>query len=109
MTSCRFLVVLALAAGLALPCQARAQEMRAPDGVTLNEEGLPQYSTFSICAIDPATGQSGAGVTTRVPFVWAELITLVIFELVQPLHPTVVEPSAFFRWRLPLPAAPTPK
>ncbi|HEY6214773.1 MAG TPA: DUF1028 domain-containing protein, partial [Vicinamibacterales bacterium] len=30
---------------------------------------LPQYSTFSLCAIDPATGQSGASVTTRVPFV----------------------------------------
>lgn len=46
----------------------RAQQ-RAADGVTLNDEGLPQYSTFSLCAIDPATGQSGAGVTTRVPFV----------------------------------------
>ena len=31
--------------------------------------GDPQYSTFSLCAIDPATGQSGAAVTTRVPFV----------------------------------------
>ena len=47
---------------------AVAQE-RAADGVTLNDEGLPQYSTFSLCAIDPATGQSGAAVTTRVPFV----------------------------------------
>ncbi len=27
------------------------------------------YSTFSICAIDPNTGESGAAVTTRVPFV----------------------------------------
>jgi uncharacterized Ntn-hydrolase superfamily protein len=42
---------------------------RAPDGVVLNDEGLPQYSTFSLCAIDPVTGQSGAAVTTRVPFV----------------------------------------
>ena len=42
---------------------------RAPDGVIINDEGLPQYSTFSLCAIDPATGQSGAAVTTRVPFV----------------------------------------
>ncbi|MBW8861326.1 MAG: DUF1028 domain-containing protein, partial [Acidobacteria bacterium] len=39
------------------------------DGVALNDEGLPQYSTFSLCANDPATGQSGASVTTRVPFV----------------------------------------
>lgn len=42
---------------------------RAPDGVTIDEAGDPQYSTFSLCAIDPATGQSGAAVTTRVPFV----------------------------------------
>ena len=42
---------------------------RAADGVTVDELGDPQYSTFSLCAIDPATGQSGAAVTTRVPFV----------------------------------------
>jgi uncharacterized Ntn-hydrolase superfamily protein len=42
---------------------------RSADGVVINDEGLPQYSTFSLCAIDPATGQSGASVTTRVPFV----------------------------------------
>lgn len=44
-------------------------QQRAADGVTINDEGNPQYSTFSLCAIDPATGQSGAAVTTRVPFV----------------------------------------
>jgi len=44
-------------------------QQRAADGVVLNDDGLPQYSTFSLCAIDPATGQSGASVTTRVPFV----------------------------------------
>jgi uncharacterized Ntn-hydrolase superfamily protein len=55
-------------AALVLPCASAAQQ-RAADGVTLNDEGLPQYSTFSLCAIDPATGQSGAAVTTRVPFV----------------------------------------
>jgi len=44
-------------------------QQRAADGVALNDEGLPQYSTFSLCAIYPATGQSGASVTTRVPFV----------------------------------------
>jgi uncharacterized Ntn-hydrolase superfamily protein len=53
---------------LVLASTAFAQE-RAADGVALNAEGLPQYSTFSLCAIDPATGQSGAAVTTRVPFV----------------------------------------
>jgi uncharacterized Ntn-hydrolase superfamily protein len=44
-------------------------QQRAADGVTINDDGTPQYSTFSLCAIDPATGQSGASVTTRVPFV----------------------------------------
>lgn len=29
----------------------------------------PFFATFSICAIDPETGQSGVAVTTRVPFV----------------------------------------
>jgi len=57
------------AAVLALAVGAAAQQRRAADGVPINEEGLPQYSTFSLCAIDPATGQSGAAVTTRVPFV----------------------------------------
>ena len=60
-------VLFVMAAGAPL---AYAQEpQRAPDGVILNDEGLPQYSTFSLCAIDPASGQSGAAVTTRVPFV----------------------------------------
>ena len=44
-------------------------QQRAADGVTINDDGHPQYSTFSLCAIDPVTGQSGAAVTTRVPFV----------------------------------------
>src|SRR5215831_10853864 len=46
-----------------------AHQQHAADGVTINDEGQPQYSTFSLCAIDPTTGQSGASVTTRVPFV----------------------------------------
>ncbi len=53
---------------LAAPSNTAAQ-WRAPDGVAINEVGDPQYSTFSLCAIDPSTGQSGAAVTTRVPFV----------------------------------------
>src|SRR5262245_38787336 len=44
-------------------------QQRAVDGVPIDAAGNPQYSTFSLCAIDPETGQSGAGVTTRVPFV----------------------------------------
>ena len=55
-------------AALIAPFLVAAQQ-RAADGVTINDEGLPQYSTFSLCAVDPVTGQSGAGVTTRVPFV----------------------------------------
>ncbi len=51
---------------LAMP---EAAQQRAVDGVAINAVGEPQYSTFSLCAIDPATGQSGAAVTTRVPFV----------------------------------------
>src|SRR4051795_2339422 len=57
-----------LCLGLLVSSHAFAQQ-RAADGVAINDEGLPQYSTFSLCAIDPATGQSGAAVTTRVPFV----------------------------------------
>ena len=57
-----------ICAGLVLSSPVFAQQ-RAADGVSLNDEGLPQYSTFSLCAIDPVTGQSGASVTTRVPFV----------------------------------------
>src|SRR5688572_32611796 len=44
-------------------------QQRAADGVTIDDAGNPQYSTFSLCAIDPVTGQSGAAVTRRVPFV----------------------------------------
>lgn len=62
----RLFIAIAMISLLSL---AGVAQQRAADGVTLNDEGLPQYSTFSLCAIDPATGQSGAGVTTRVPFV----------------------------------------
>ena len=57
------------AAVMAFGITISAQQQRAPDGVTINDEGNPVYSTFSLCAIDPITGQSGASVTTRVPFV----------------------------------------
>src|SRR6187397_3464500 len=59
---------LLLAVSLLMIANVSAQQPAA-DGVALNDEGLPQYSTFSLCAIDPITGQSGASVTTRVPFV----------------------------------------
>jgi uncharacterized Ntn-hydrolase superfamily protein len=57
-----------LAVIVTLPSAAAAQQ-RAADGVPLDTDGNPQYSTFSLCAIDPVTSQSGAAVTTRVPFV----------------------------------------
>src|SRR5215218_8560891 len=64
----RHLSALLACAVLLLAPMASAQQ-RAADGVTINDDGQPQYSTFSLCAIDPISGQSGASVTTRVPFV----------------------------------------
>ena len=70
------ILVAALALVPSVPALAQSPERpatRSPwlaaDGVTVDEFGTPEYSTFSLCAIDPTTGQSGAGVTTRVPFV----------------------------------------
>jgi len=63
------ITALSVAAAIASTSFVIAQQRVAYDGVTLNDEGLPQYATFSICAIDPSNGQSGAAVTTRVPFV----------------------------------------
>jgi uncharacterized Ntn-hydrolase superfamily protein len=57
-----------IGAGSVIPTTVLVQQ-RAPDGVLVNADGDPQYSTFSLCAIDPVTQQSGAAVTTRVPFV----------------------------------------
>ena len=68
MRSRSMILIGVIGAALVAPRTAVAQR-RAADGVAINDEGLPQYSTFSICAIDPGTGQSGAAVTTRVPFV----------------------------------------
>jgi uncharacterized Ntn-hydrolase superfamily protein len=68
MTARHLIATVITCAGVVLPALASGQQ-RAPDGVAINDDGQPQYSTFSICAIDPATGQSGAAVTTRVPFV----------------------------------------
>jgi uncharacterized Ntn-hydrolase superfamily protein len=70
MARCFTVAVTICAALLLAPSRVAAQTVdRAADGVALNDEGLPQYSTFSLCAVDPVTGQSGAAVTTRVPFV----------------------------------------
>src|SRR6186997_3721173 len=64
----RFMLAVIIGCTAVAPRFAFAQQ-RAADGVAINDQGQPQYSTFSLCAIDPATGQSGAAVTTRVPFV----------------------------------------
>src|SRR5207244_12273868 len=68
MTRHRLITAIVACAAVAATPAPRAQQ-RAADGVALNDDGLPQYSTFSLCAIDQATGQSGAIVTTRVAFV----------------------------------------
>ena len=41
----------------------------ASDGVGVDAAGNPFYATFSLCAVDRATGETGVAVTTRVPFV----------------------------------------
>jgi uncharacterized Ntn-hydrolase superfamily protein len=64
-----FIAVVVTCASVVVATMPGSAQRRAADGVAINDEGLPQYSTFSLCAIDPATGQSGASVTTRVPFV----------------------------------------
>jgi uncharacterized Ntn-hydrolase superfamily protein len=58
-----------IASTTALSITLVAAQQRAADGVPLDAAGNPQYSTFSLCAIDPTNNQSGAAVTTRVPFV----------------------------------------
>jgi uncharacterized Ntn-hydrolase superfamily protein len=68
MTGRHLIATVISCAGIVLPALTPGQQ-RAADGVAINDDGQPQYSTFSLCAIDPATGQSGAAVTTRVPFV----------------------------------------
>lgn len=44
-------------------------ELTLEDPSSVDAEGRPLFSTFSLCAIDPATGEAGVVVTTRVPFV----------------------------------------
>ncbi len=46
-----------------------APPLRSADGVAVDATGAPFYATFSLCAIDPGTGEAAVGVTTRVPFV----------------------------------------
>ena len=62
------LIAALLCVGVALSA-ADVGQQRTPDGVIVNADGAPQYSPFSPRALAPATGQSGAAVTTRVPFV----------------------------------------
>lgn len=70
MTESRNVLIAVFVAGaLCLTSAPAVAQTVAADGVPVNAAGEPQYSTFSICAIDPATSQSGAAVTTRVPFV----------------------------------------
>lgn len=61
-----FVVLFALI--LAAPMAAESLTS-ASDGVLVDAQGNPFYATFSLVAIDPATGEAGVAVTTRVPFV----------------------------------------
>jgi uncharacterized Ntn-hydrolase superfamily protein len=61
-------VIVCAAALLLAAAPAAGSAAVAPDPVAPDPAGL-RYSTFSICAIDPKTGESGVAVTTRVPFV----------------------------------------
>jgi uncharacterized Ntn-hydrolase superfamily protein len=48
---------------------AAAAEPSSLPRVMNERSGETLYATFSLCAIDPATGECGVAVTTRVPFV----------------------------------------
>ena len=56
----RIAIIAVLLGVLVLPAMASEAETM-PDGLL--------FSTFSLCAVDPETQQSGVAVTTRVPFV----------------------------------------
>src|ERR1700756_2339029 len=64
----RLIGMLFVGVGVCLPFLVSGQQ-RATDGVVINDDGCRRYSPFSLCAIDPATDQSGPSVTTRVRFV----------------------------------------
>lgn len=67
MISLRLSLVAAAVLMIALPLEAT--EPRTKDGVAIAADGTVHYATFSIAAIDPATGEAAVAVTTRVPFV----------------------------------------
>ena len=70
--------------------------------------GLPSRAFWRLTPLDDQA-KLWTVRTTRAPLLCAAFMTAVIFELVQPLQPTVVEPSLLRFWRSPLAAAPTPK
>ncbi len=69
MRTLRTAMLVALLALVGVVSAVAQERQLAVDGVPVDAFGNPQYSTFSLCAVDPATQQSGAAVTTRVPFV----------------------------------------
>ncbi|MEE8525502.1 MAG: DUF1028 domain-containing protein [Thermoanaerobaculia bacterium] len=62
-------LLLTLGAAFPAPAEPPAAVRTAADGVAVDAAGNPFYATFSLCAIDPDSGESGVTVTTRVPFV----------------------------------------
>lgn len=65
----RSLITPALLLPLAFVAAVAGETPRSRDGVALAPDGTLNYATFSIAAVDPATGEAGVAVTTRVPFV----------------------------------------
>ncbi len=64
---CSLVAAALLAAESAPRPDAGPEELPMPEPAVGRSH--PFFATFSICAIDPETGQSGVAVTTRVPFV----------------------------------------
>jgi uncharacterized Ntn-hydrolase superfamily protein len=62
-------IVLAVMLAVVSLHSADGHQPAAVGGDDVDQGGIPHYATFSICAIDPVSGESGVAVTTRVPFV----------------------------------------
>ena len=62
-------LALSMYLAIATTTSASPESSRTADGVPVDSRGNPYYATFSICAVDTTTGETGVAVTTRVPFV----------------------------------------
>ncbi|MBN2430656.1 MAG: DUF1028 domain-containing protein [Acidobacteria bacterium] len=64
-----FSLMLILLVTAAVGCPVNAAESATRSTLPPEPAGETLFATFSLCAIDPATGECGVAVTTRVPFV----------------------------------------